>query len=312
MARILDANGRSARTPVTPQSRPPAEIEPSLRDDEAEANDVPFIEVGIPATRATKTSGPRLPIPAIIPLSRPTPRLPDPPPAQAEPTFFHVSFQPLPFPTAPAGAPDQRFAPELVAYHYPDHAASEQYRTFARELEAQLGDDPGKALLFSAAHPQAGTTSVLLNLAITLAKRGDCRVIVVDAQFARPACAARLGGAPLPGLREVLARTVPLVWALQETGLPQLHLLANGQPTREPIMDVWPLVLDQLRQRSDWILIDSPDWGSRPELPALAATCPATYLVLRPDDLLGSTVNDLLSEIPRHGGQLRGYVLAQK
>jgi len=75
---------------------------------------------------------------------------------------------------------------------------------------------------------------------------------------------------------------------------------------------VWPLVLDQLRQRYDWVVIDAPDWGSRTELPVLAATCGATYLVLRPDDLTGPDVNDMLTDIPRQGGKLRGYVLAQR
>jgi Mrp family chromosome partitioning ATPase len=310
MARILDTFGRSARSPMP--GEPPAAAERALRNDgDVEANDIPFIEVGGPVTRTGKPSVDRTPIPSITPISRPQNRAPEPPPAPPEPTFFRISFQPLPFASAASETVEFRFVRELVAFHHPDHPASEQYRTFGRELEAQLGGDPGKALLFSAIHPSSGTTSVLLNLGVTLARQDECRVAVVDAQFSRPACAARLGAAPAPGLREVLARTVPLVWALQETGLPNLHLLANGQASAEPSMDVWPLVLDQLRQRFDWILIDAPEWGSRPELPSLTATCGATYLVLRPDDLTGSEVNDVLTDIPRHRGQLRGYVLAQ-
>src|SRR5262249_25930609 len=95
------------------------------------------------------------------------------------------------FPTAPGDAGEHRPDRELVAYHHPDHPVSDQYRVFARELEAQLGTESGKTLLFTAVEPRCGTTSVVLNLAVTLAHQDRCRVAVIDAQFARPACAAR-------------------------------------------------------------------------------------------------------------------------
>jgi Mrp family chromosome partitioning ATPase len=312
MARILDTLGRSGRP------APPAAVEPKtpterslVADDSLESNDVPFIEVGGPPPRLIKSNADRLPIPAIIPMSRPAPRTAEPTDPQ-ETTFFRISFQPLPFPTAPGDGTEHHPSRELVAYHYPDHPVSEQYRMFARELEAQLGTEPGKSLLFTAVQPGCGTTSVVLNLAVTLARQDRCRVAVIDAQFARPACAARLGAAPAPGLREVLARTVPLLWALQVTALPNLHLLANGALSAEPAMDAWPALLDQMRQRFDLIIVDAAEWGARTEPPALTATCMATYMVLQPADLTGSDVNDVLTEIPRHGGQLRGYVLAQR
>ena len=50
----------------------------------------------------------------------------------------------------------------------------------------------------------------------------------------------------------------------------------------------------------------------RPEWPALAGTATATYLVLRQADLEKPELNDLLTEVPRLGGRLRGYVLTQR
>ncbi len=131
---------------------------------------------------------------------------------------------------------------------------------------------------------------------------------VIDANFARPAVAERLGLGMVPGLREVLARSVPLIWAIQETGQQGLNVLTAGAASIAPVMDDWPFVLDQLKQRFDWVLVDAAEWG-HPELPALSGTCAANYLVLAPTDLAAPDLNDLLAEIPRHGGQLRGYVL---
>jgi Mrp family chromosome partitioning ATPase len=328
MARLLDVSTPrgprpqsgivepSVNLPVTPAS----EAEPQIVDFPAEEADsgIPFIEVGGPvvARSSIKQAPSRAAIPAIIPLSRPSAgKQPVAEsratvPASESPTYFRITFQPLPFPHAPGGAVAERVGRELVTYHRPDHAISAEYRVLAQEIDRQLAGATGKALLFTSTRPAAGTTSVLLNLAVTLS--AEAPVVVVDANFTRPAVALRLGLAPAPGLREVLARTAPLAWGVQDAGVPNLHVLANGGRAGEPVLDVWPLALDQLRKRFDWILIDSGEWGGRPEMPALAATATATYLVLGQAELDVPEWNDLLTEIPHHGGQLRGYVLTRK
>ncbi|MFL5341763.1 MAG: hypothetical protein ACJ8F7_16585 [Gemmataceae bacterium] len=314
MARILDASTPRGSRPPKKGDAPPADLPPEDEFSSDDESDVPFIEVGGPRAVLKAVPG-RLPVPSIIPLPRPAAR-PEPvvapaaEPAEDAFAYFRIWFQPLPFPTAPKGSPAERIARELVAVHRPDHAISGEYRNLAHELEQQLAGVSGKALLFTAAKPGAGTTSVLLNLAATLAATAP--VVVVDANFARPAVANRLGVAPTPGLREVLARTAPLAWGVQNAGVPNLNVLAHGNRAGEPALDVWPLALDQLRRRFDWVLIDSADWPARPEMPALAATATATYLVLSQAELEQPEWNDLLTEIPRHGAQLRGYILTQK
>ena len=137
-------------------------------------------------------------------------------------------------------------------------------------------------------------------------------LVVVDANFDRPAVADRLGLASAPGLWDMLGRTIPLAWGFQETGLPNLSALTGGNRFGEPSLDIWPLLLDQLRQRFDWVLIDAADWSDRPDLTALSATAAATYLVLRPADLEMPGLDGLFADIPRRGGRLRGYMVAQR
>jgi hypothetical protein len=318
MARILDALHPAETRRIRESKERPTPIEaeivatPIAAPADDDEGDVPFIEVGAATMKHgnLKLSRDAAPIPTILPLTRATPER-EPqlvrPEIEAFP-LFRISFQPLPFEREPIEPADRRFVRELVAYHHPDHPVSEQYRGLMGELESQLGTEPGKSLLFTAAHPAIGTTSVLLNLAISCARRDGARVAVVDANLARPAIAERLGIAPAPGLFEVLARTVPLTWAMQASGQPNLDALTSGKPVGQPNMDIWPLVIDQLKQRFDWVLVDAAEWG-HPELSALSGTCAATYLVLGQSDLGNPELNDLLSDIPRHGGRLRGYIL---
>ncbi len=173
-------------------------------------------------------------------------------------------------------------AAELIAYHQPEHAVSAQYQVLLQGLLGQLPSAGGRLLLFTAPAPWGGTTTVMLNLAITAARQAGRRVAVIDANLRRPALAERLGIAPTPGLRDVLAGTVPLQRALQNAGTPNLQALAaggKGDDMRLPFDWLLP-TLRQLRDQFDLVFIDAPSWNEGSEVSALAATCDAVYMVL--------------------------------
>ena len=318
MARILDLYRKHAAEPARAHDDVEPVVlraDPKIEPADDENSDVPFIEIGSPAGRVMSKGLQNLaPAPTIIPMPRPaakTETVLAPAVTAASPlAYYHIAFQALPLSQGPLGPLDRRLAQELVAYHAPDHPVAEQYRSLAREFESQLRLETGKVLLFSSAQPGAGKTSVVLNLGLTMARQGT-RVLVVDANLRRPAIAERLGIGAGPGLRDVLTRTVPLPWAIQNSGLENLTVLAHGNAGVEPPADAWTMLLDQLRGRTDFTLIDAADW-SQAESTRLGALCTAIFLVLRPTDLTAESVSRLADEIPKQGGRLRGYVLVQR
>jgi Mrp family chromosome partitioning ATPase len=236
--------------------------------------------------------------------------------APAQPALMTVQFRPAPGGVLPR-PPSARFAPELVAFHRPDHPVSEQYRALVASL---LGDYPsaatGQALLFTAAAPGAGTTTVLLNAALTMARAGRQRIAVVDANLRRPAVAARLGLPDTPGLREVLAGLASLEDAVQPTGQPNLHALTAGEAVAASVVRLagagMRLVLRQLCQMFDHVLVDGPCWDGRPEVVALGAACDAVFLVLPEADADTPATHELLQLVPEQGALLRGCVLTTR
>jgi len=173
-------------------------------------------------------------------------------------------------------------SPELIAYHQPAHEVASQYRALLQGLLCQLPPGRGQVMLFTSPAPWGGTTTVLLNLAITAARQEGRRVAVVDANLRRPALAERLGVTPTPGLRDVLAGAVALPQALQESAQPNLRALAAGRSSgdlRLPLDWLLP-TLRQLRDLFDLIFVDAPSWNEGSEVSALAATCDAVYMVL--------------------------------
>jgi Mrp family chromosome partitioning ATPase len=311
MARILDiAPPITSKTPRAEAVKYASET-CLPNEDTVEEADIPFVEVGAGITGTSSRIIRRRSVePTIIPM--PQSRVPVNTPAKDEVAqskpIYRIAFQPLPFPEPSSKPPKERFAPELVVFHQPDHEVSRQYQGVVTQMEQQLQTSVTKSLLFTSALPDAGTTSVVVNLALAHASSEDKPTLLVDANFERPAISERLGLTAEPGLREILARTVPLAWGIKDSGLPNLRILTAGQRSGPVIMDLWPIVLDQLVQQYHWVLIDGPLIGSS-AWSALAGTVAATYFVLKQADLEKPELNQLLQGVAQAGAKLRGYVL---
>jgi Mrp family chromosome partitioning ATPase len=264
-------------------------------------DDVPFVEIGGP-------NGP------VFSAPKPAAVVPEPPrefPRLAAPgRFLSVTFHDA---TAKAKLAPPLEGPdaELVALLYPDHPVSGEYRVLRDEIRAQLPESATKVLLFTAAAPEAGTTTVLLNLAVTLAAEKSARVLVIDANVTRPGVANKLALKSSPGLSEVLAHQLPLTWALQQTAAANLQALSAGAvlaSTPAAIGLDLPKLVGQLRQWFDWVLIDGGVWGVVPERDGTCPAADAVYLVTREADVGRSEFTGLRGWVKELGGVLRGYV----
>jgi Mrp family chromosome partitioning ATPase len=220
-------------------------------------------------------------------------------------------------PAAPASLEpaQKRFAPDLIGYHSADHPLSEQYRALLHAILSQWLHGGTQVLLLGAASAGTGTTTVLLNLAITAARQNKKRVAVVDANLRRPAVAERMGLPSVPGLTDVLAGRMPLQRALQETG--QSHLVAlpaggcSGDQAWPPGDALRPLIR-QMRKLFDLVLIDGPSLDGGPEIVPLGSACDCLYLVLPPDAVDSTAVTDMNRLLPLVGSYLGGYILLKR
>jgi Mrp family chromosome partitioning ATPase len=270
-------------------------------EEAQETADVPFVEVGGPhdVQKAAKK-------PMVSPASACA--------AEEEPRLMTVLFRSL-SPEAVSGHGRCSFAAELVAYHQPHHAISGQYRAVVAGLLGVLPAEQAHVLLFTSAVAAAGTTTVLLNTAITLARQGG-RVVVVDAHLRRPAVAERLGVPEAPGLRDVLANRLPLADAVRGSGLPNLSVLAAGHSAAaSPVRlagEGMRSVLRQLREQFDLVLVDGPRWDGRPEVVALGCACDAVYLCLPEAEQAAPEITELIQIIPEQGAALCGCVLTSR
>ena len=323
MTRMLEALRKAEGKHLRLHAGPPAKLDCASAAADGvepeEADIISFIEVGgrgepLEASPDVLAFGPVkkgivTPITAASPAAGASPALVEisPPPEVV------VQFRPLhaePVPLAPAA---ERFAPELVAFHRPLDPVSEQYRDLFKAIEAELPAGRSQVLLFTGAAAGAGTTTALLNLAITCVRSSELSVTLVDASPHRPALAARLGLRSVPGLSEVLAGTISLEQALQQTAQSNLLALTAGR-VRTLSTDNSPLrtLLSQLRDKFDRVYVDLGRWQGGAQAIALAAASDAVYLVLSAAEELSAATDTLLRTIPQQGGRLHGCIITKR
>ncbi len=282
-------------------------LEEPLRDDDT----IPFVEVGGP--RGTK---PRYgPLVADTPVPNPKALVLEPStivPLDAPPEVEHKSIQSVsffPLPERPL-LDSRQMAPSLVAFHKPDDRASAQYRELLAGLEAQHPGVGCPLLVFTTVGQATEAATVILNLALSRAREENKRLLVIEANHEQPLIAERLGIAAQPGLRELLSHSIPLSVALHSTAQKNLYALPPGDgdlPVSHEAESRLPQVVEHLRKRFDWLLVNGPEWGHGGAA-EWAALGDAAYLVVRHDQWDTPEVEAAHEAILQANGKLRGYV----
>lgn len=272
----------------------------------------PFVSGGAPYIEVGGPNGPVHSLPKPAPKAVAGVEVTTPPPARPPAggdRYLTVALHQIA--PAPAAPHPHAVTADVVAYHHPDHPASAGYRALADELRRQVGADGPKAVLLTAPAEDNGTTTVLLNLAVTLAREPGARVLVVDADFDHPGVGRKLGLADIPGLAEAMAGTLPLAWALQPTAVTRMQALAAGAATPATgtaFATDFPALLGQLRQWFDWVLVDGGVWGERPHRDATSPAFDGVYLVTRDEDPDRPVFATVRAQVAKAGGLLRGYI----
>jgi Mrp family chromosome partitioning ATPase len=303
MGRTIEALMHTMRN--APDKTPPVSRRTDLLD---EAQEVPFVEVGGP--NHAMDGSPSV-LAAAMRQNGARPVLSNG--AVKSQMDESIAFQAFPHLTAVLSPARDRFIPELIAYHRPNHKVSDEYRSLLTAILQQAPMGGSEVILLTGASSRTGTSTAALNLAITRAREGPGRVVVVDAQCRRPVVAEWLGLPQSPGLREVLAGDWPLARVIRDTGQQNLYALPFGAAKGSmghPGDALRPLLL-ALRRQFEFVIVDGPSWDDGPESAALAGGCDATYLVVRKAETGSPRVNELVRLMPHLGSYVAGLIVTR-
>lgn len=150
---------------------------------------------------------------------------------------------------------------DLITIRDPRAAASEAYRALRTTLQFSSLDRPLRSLLVTSSAADEGKSTLLANLAVTLAQ-AEQRVVVVDCDLRRPALHTLFGVSNERGLTDALAADETATLPLQPTKIPDLALLPSGPLPERPADLIGSKRLDRLIERLqgdfDIVIFDAP------------------------------------------------------
>lgn len=173
----------------------------------------------------------------------------------------------------------------------------EQFRSLRSHIYQARNETPLKTILVSSGMPSEGKSFVTANLALSLARNSNNRILLVDGDLRRPSLHLMLGAPNEIGLSDYLAGTADLHAVMQrcsdnrthgDNGIPDLvnltfvptgtlHENASELITNQRIKDL----IASVSASFDWILIDSPPALVFADAVDLARAADAVLLVVR-------------------------------
>ena len=138
---------------------------------------------------------------------------------------------------------------------------AEGYRILRAKLDLKVQNGMGPSVAMLSGGPGEGKSTTIYNLAVICAQAGQA-VILVDCDLRRPAVHQMVGISNEKGLANYFRGEGDPLEYIQQTALPNLHVLPAGEVGA---YEIGALVgekirrlLDELKQRYDLVLVDSP------------------------------------------------------
>lgn len=259
---------------------------------------------------------------SVIPLATPqtVPALPAPERPIAEVTHPGDDPERVPKPQT-----DESVAPAMPSYAFVDplkrrvvddplSVFTEAFRSIKVTAWLRSAIKENTVIGVTSTLPGEGKSTVACNLAVLMADAGK-RVILIDADLRNPTLARSLTPLPTVGWMELLAAKIDLSQAIGQdrtTGLTFLPLLLKEQPNHSDEILSSPAfreLIDQLRQRYDYVIVDLPPIAPVVDVRAIAPVIDSFVFVVEWGNTRIEAVRRHLMGEPELHDRLLGVVL---
>ncbi|HVO27010.1 MAG TPA: polysaccharide biosynthesis tyrosine autokinase [Candidatus Margulisiibacteriota bacterium] len=207
-----------------------------------------------------------------------------------------------------SGPADKR----LVVVNEPRSAVAEAFRSLRTAVLFSAGANPPRVMLVTSAADGEGKTVTALNLSATLADAG-WRVLLLDADLRDPKGHEALQVENRCGLSTVLAGQADLDSAIQELAAPRLSFLPAGPTPAQPAELVgsgrMQAMMQHLRKRYDFIVVDSPPVLAVTDAVVLARVVDGVVLVVKGHDAPRELIRRARCQLQQAGARFLGVVV---
>lgn len=186
---------------------------------------------------------------------------------------------------------------------------SEEFRSIKRPLvmnafvQGKARVNRSNLILITSSVPGEGKTFSAINLALSIANERDKKVLLIDADLAKPSISTKLGIKSSPGLIEYLEGKVNFSEVVSKTDLSGLRVIPAGQrhrfSTELLASDKMQQLCDELSQRyTDRIVIfDSPPLLAATQAEVLAGLVGQVVLVVSAEETVQSDIKMAIEKL---------------
>jgi capsular exopolysaccharide synthesis family protein len=175
-----------------------------------------------------------------------------------------------------------------------------------------LGHNP-RTILVTSGRPLEGKTTTAISLAITIAQTG-ATVALVDCDLRRPQLHTHFGLRRTKGVSEYVYHRASIEDVLQPyASQPSLSIIASGSAPSNPAdclhSSATRELIDSLRERFDYVIIDSPPTMGFADSTILSTTVDAVLLVIHAKRNSRFVVRRMADRLSAAGATICGVVL---
>jgi succinoglycan biosynthesis transport protein ExoP len=199
-----------------------------------------------------------------------------------------------------------------VALGLPLSMITEAYRKLRTSIFLSRPGEPPKTILFTSGTNGEGKTVTVANTAIMLAQM-ELQILLIDADLRKPSCHKALRVRGGRGLTEFLAGQERLDDVIKPTSITNLSVLNCGSTPPNPTELVGSKRMNEtlaaLKDRYDFILIDSPPVMSLSDAVVLSTIVDGVVLVVRGNETKRQIVKAAVAQLGNGQGKILGVVL---
>lgn len=204
--------------------------------------------------------------------------------------------------------------PELIVAGNPFSHQAEAFRELRSQLVETVFKPGQRARALAVVSPEVGDgkTYFAANLAVAFSQLGG-RTILIDADMRSPRMQDVFKSQMTQGLSAVLAGKCEATVEQPVASLSNLFVLPVGvvppNPTELAQRPAFSVLLDELAQRFDHIIVDTPAASHGSDARIIAAVCGAALLVGRQDATRVAGMKTLVEGLKRAGVKIAGVTL---
>lgn len=199
----------------------------------------------------------------------------------------------------------------LLAHANPRNLSVESLRSLRTSLQVTLTCASNNIIAILGVSPRVGKSFVSANLAYLLAAGGK-RVLLIDADLRRGTLHKYLNVPPMPGLADVLNKTVSPETALTETLNKNLFFLPRGvyptNPSELLMSDYFKELMDTLSKQYDVVVIDTAPVLLVTDAVIIGAISATNYLVMGAGAHQPGEIELVIKRLTSSGVQIQGSI----